>query len=154
MFSQFCRPEVPRSCTALKSRVDKAVFPSGSPEEESVYLCFPASRGHSLFITALHRFVFLGFWTPSFTFKASKASQLLLILLTLTYRSDSSIFFFFLIHERHRESERQREQQAPCREPDVGLDPGTAKSCPEPKGRCPTAEPPRDPLKDAIKLYL
>ena len=50
-------------------------------------------------------------------------------------------FFFFLrlylyILERHRETERerqrhgQREKAAPCREPDVGLDPGTPGSRP------------------------
>ena len=32
-----------------------------------------------------------------------------------------------------RQRHRQREKQAPCREPDVGLDPGTPGSCPEPK---------------------
>ena len=36
--------------------------------------------------------------------------------------------FYLFIHERHREKERQRhrqrEKQAPCRESDVGLDPG------------------------------
>nr|XP_055201123.1 peptidyl-prolyl cis-trans isomerase-like 3 isoform X3 [Nyctereutes procyonoides] len=41
------------------------------------------------------------------------------------------------IHERHRESKRQRhrqrEKQAPCREPDAGLHPGTPESCPGPK---------------------
>ena len=28
---------------------------------------------------------------------------------------------------------QREEKQAPCREPDVGLDPGTPGSCPEPK---------------------
>ena len=37
--------------------------------------------------------------------------------------------FYLFIHERHR----QREKQAPCREPDVGLDPGTPGSRPGPK---------------------
>ena len=32
---------------------------------------------------------------------------------------------------RERERERQREKQDPCREPDVGLDPGTPGLCPE-----------------------
>ena len=32
-----------------------------------------------------------------------------------------------------RYTERQREKQAPCREPDAGLNPGTVGSCPEPK---------------------
>ena len=31
---------------------------------------------------------------------------------------------------REKERERQREKQAPCREPDVGLDPWTPGSCP------------------------
>ena len=35
---------------------------------------------------------------------------------------------------RDREPETQAdEKQAPCREPDVGLDPGTPGSCPGPK---------------------
>ena len=34
---------------------------------------------------------------------------------------------------RDTERERQREKQAPCREPDVGLNPGTLVSCPGPK---------------------
>ena len=32
-----------------------------------------------------------------------------------------------------RQRHRQREKQALCREPDVALDPGTPRSCPEPK---------------------
>ena len=35
--------------------------------------------------------------------------------------------------ERERQRHRRREKQAPCREPDVGLDPGTPGSCPGPK---------------------
>ena len=30
-----------------------------------------------------------------------------------------------------RQTHRQREKQAPCMEPDAGLDPGTLGSCPE-----------------------
>ena len=33
-------------------------------------------------------------------------------------------FFFFKIFEFIYERHREREKQAPCREPDVGLDPG------------------------------
>ena len=56
-------------------------------------------------------------------------------------------FFFFIfylfIHERQREREREREgarhkereKQAPCREPNVGLDPGTPGSHPGHKSR-------------------
>ena len=41
-------------------------------------------------------------------------------------------FLAFGFHgERGRD--RQREKEAPCREPDVGLDPRTLGSCPEPK---------------------
>ena len=39
--------------------------------------------------------------------------------------------FYLFIHERHRK--KQREKQAPCKEPDVGLDPMTPGSQPEPK---------------------
>ena len=42
--------------------------------------------------------------------------------------------FYLFIYERHRETERQRhmqkEKQAPCREPDMGLDPRSPGSCP------------------------
>ena len=43
--------------------------------------------------------------------------------------------FYLFIHERHRERQiyRQREKQAPCREPDAGLDPRTPGSWPEPE---------------------
>ena len=45
-----------------------------------------------------------------------------------------SFFFFFkifsFIHERERQKHRQREKRAPCREPDVGFDPGTQGSRP------------------------
>ena len=43
--------------------------------------------------------------------------------------------FYLFIHERHRERgrHRQRGKQAPCGEPDMGLDPRTPGSCPEPK---------------------
>ena len=35
--------------------------------------------------------------------------------------------------EIERQRHRQRENQAPCREPDVALDHRTLRSCPEPK---------------------
>ena len=35
--------------------------------------------------------------------------------------------------ERERQRHRQREKQGPCREPNVGLDPWTPGSHPEPK---------------------
>ena len=44
--------------------------------------------------------------------------------------------------ERERHRHRRREKQAPCREPDVGLDPGTPGSCPGPKaGTKPLSHP-------------
>ena len=46
--------------------------------------------------------------------------------------------------ERERQRHRRREKQAPCREPDTGLDPGT-RIVPWAKGRRQTTEPPRDP---------
>ena len=41
----------------------------------------------------------------------------------------SKDFIYFWKRQRHRQSEKQ----APCREPDVGLDPRTPGSCPGPK---------------------
>ena len=38
-----------------------------------------------------------------------------------------------IVTHRERERDKQREKQAPCREPDVGLNPGTLGSRPEPK---------------------
>ena len=43
------------------------------------------------------------------------------------------IYLFMRDRERERQRHRQREKQVPCREPDVGLDPGTVGSRPEPK---------------------
>ena len=53
--------------------------------------------------------------------------------------------FYIFIHERHRgagQRPRQRAKQAPCREPDVGLDPRIPGSCPELKaGTKPLSHP-------------
>ena len=43
------------------------------------------------------------------------------------------IYLFMGDTQRERRRHRQREKQAPCGEPDVGLDSGTPESCPEPK---------------------
>ena len=44
--------------------------------------------------------------------------------------------------ERKRQRYRRREKQAPCQEPDAGLDPGTSGSRPEPKaGAKPLSHP-------------
>ncbi|XP_072633665.1 thiamine pyrophosphokinase 1 isoform X3 [Canis lupus baileyi] len=44
-----------------------------------------------------------------------------------TMEGERERFYLLFIHERERERERdgQKEKQAPCREPNVGLDPGT-----------------------------
>ena len=38
--------------------------------------------------------------------------------------------FYLFMRDTHRERERQREKEAPCREPDMGLNPGSPGSCP------------------------
>ena len=43
------------------------------------------------------------------------------------------IYLFMRDTERERQRHRQRKKQAPCREPDAGLDPRTPGSQPEPK---------------------
>ena len=44
--------------------------------------------------------------------------------------------------QREAETQAVREKQAPCREPDVGLDPVTPGSCPTPKaGAKPLSHP-------------
>ena len=56
------------------------------------------------------------------------------------------IFYLFMRDtERERHRPRQREKQAPCREPNVGLDCRTPGSQAEPKTGTPTTEPPRLP---------
>ena len=54
---------------------------------------------------------------------------------TQMYRSNFLNKDFFLPWETYRERQRhrQREDQAPCRESNVGFDPGTPGSCPGPK---------------------
>ena len=42
------------------------------------------------------------------------------------------IYLFMIDIYRERQRHR-REKQVPCREPNMGLDPGTPKSCPGPK---------------------
>ena len=42
-------------------------------------------------------------------------------------------YLFIYSWERESQRHRQKEKQAPCREPDAGLDPGTPGSCPGPK---------------------
>ena len=58
--------------------------------------------------------------------------------------------------QRESQRHRQREKQAPCREPDAGLDPWDSRIRPWAKGRHQTAKPPRDPPVNFFKkrLYL
>ena len=60
------------------------------------------------------------------------------------------------IHERHRERQkhRQREKQAPCGEPDEGLDPRTLGSQPEPKADAQPLSHPDAPKFVFLKVYL
>ena len=63
----------------------------------------------------------------------------------------SWLFFFkhLFIHERHGgwgQRHRQREKQAPCREPDVGPDPRSPGSCSGPKAGVKPLSHPGTPL--------
>ena len=50
--------------------------------------------------------------------------------------------------EKERQRPRQREEkQTPCREPDVGLDPGTSGSHPEPKADTQPLSHPAAPME-------
>ena len=44
------------------------------------------------------------------------------------------IYLFMRDTQRERQRHRQREKQSPCGESDVGVDPRTPRSQPEPKG--------------------
>ena len=50
-----------------------------------------------------------------------------------------------------RQRYRQREKQAPCREPDVGLDPRTPGSHPGPKADAQPLSQPGSPMADILK---
>ena len=69
----------------------------------------------------------------------ANVSGLHLPLLIPAYPDEFFFFKILFIHDRHthrqreREGEGQREKQAPCRGPDVGLDPWTPGSHPGPK---------------------
>ena len=58
------------------------------------------------------------------------------------------------MRERDREKERHRqreEKQAPCREPDMGLNPGTPGSHPEPQADAQPLSHPGVPLATFLK---
>ena len=54
--------------------------------------------------------------------------------------------------EREKQRHRQREKQAPCREPDVGLDPRTPGSGPVPKAGAKPLSHPGIPQMSVLKL--
>ena len=53
-----------------------------------------------------------------------------------------------------RERERQREKQAPCREPEVGLDPRTPGSHPRPKAGTELLSHPGIPFTTKLKKKM
>ena len=53
-----------------------------------------------------------------------------------------------------RQRHRQREKQAPCRKPDVGLDPGTPRSWPELKADAQPLSPPGAPISSVLKTHF
>ena len=53
--------------------------------------------------------------------------------------------------QRERQRHRQKEKQAPCREPDVGLDPGTTGSYLEPKADAPLLSHPGVPVNSPLE---
>ena len=55
------------------------------------------------------------------------------------------------MRERDRQRHRQREKQALCREPNVGLNPGTPGSCPGPKAGGKPLSHPGVPLPTIFK---
>ena len=57
-------------------------------------------------------------------------SELKLLILNIFFKD---FIYLFMRDTERRQRHRQREKQSPCREPDVGLDPGALGSHPEPK---------------------
>ena len=45
-------------------------------------------------------------------------------------KKSKNVFIYSQGTQRESQGHRQREKQAPCREPDVGLDPESPGSCP------------------------
>ena len=56
--------------------------------------------------------------------------------------------------DREKERHRQREKQAPCREPDVGLHPGPPGPCPRPKAGSKPLSHPGVPLVCLFYFYF
>ena len=69
----------------------------------------------------------------------------------------NNIFSFFkilFIHERQRQRHRQKEKQAPCRESNLGLDPRTPGSQPEPEADAQPLSHPGAPRPSFKEKYL
>ena len=58
------------------------------------------------------------------------------------------------MRDTERQRHGQREKQAPCREPDAGLDPPNLGSPPEPKAGAQTAEHPGSPQTSFIAFLM
>ena len=58
------------------------------------------------------------------------------------------------MRNRERQRHRQREKQAPCSEPDAGLEPRTPRSRPEPKADAQPLSHPGIPNKQNLKEVL
>ena len=56
--------------------------------------------------------------------------------------------------QREAETGREREKQAPCMEPDVGLDPGTPGSRPEPKADAQSLSHPSIPNMNILTILI
>ena len=56
--------------------------------------------------------------------------------------------------ERERQRHRRREKQAPCQEPDVGLDPVTPGLCPRPKAGTKSLSHPGIPGSTVLIQFL
>ena len=61
-------------------------------------------------------------------------------------------FYYLFMKDTERQRHRQREMQAPRRKPDVGLNPRTPGSRPEPKADVQPTEPPRCPTSQAVLM--
>ena len=55
---------------------------------------------------------------------------------------------------REKQRRRQKEKQAPCREPNVGLNPGTLGSHPEPKADAQALSHPGVPHVQVLNKFL
>ena len=69
----------------------------------------------------------------------------------ILFRKD---FIYSRETQRERQIHRQREKQAPCREPDMGLNPGTPGPCPELKADAQPLSHPGVPLYKFLKSNI